>query len=210
MRSSVISALEKIKIGKQEIASIVEPYFQQVLQVAKTAMTAATAARAKTPEIENFYKQIGPYLNSRPSISIIERTLTKIEGANEKEKIISRPLETYLNIMNGFFGDSKKAIVFHENSVRVRLPSESTTDSTAPKFRERQIFVLITDLLFNPSMRDENIFLIDEPELSLHLKWQRQFVHAIRTANQAIQMVLATHSPEIIFDMDTKLIQLEI
>jgi predicted ATP-binding protein involved in virulence len=59
-------------------------------------------------------------------------------------------------------------------------------------------------------MRGENILLIDEPELSLHLKWQRQFVPAIREASPSTQMILATHSPEIIFDVVEKLIPLEL
>ena len=49
-----------------------------------------------------------------------------------------------------------------------------------------------------------------QPELSLHLKWQRQFVPAIRRASPGTQMVLATHSPEIVFDMESRLIGLEV
>lgn len=51
---------------------------------------------------------------------------------------------------------------------------------------ERQIFVLITHLFFNPAIGRENVLLIDEPELSLHLKWQRQFVTAIRQAKHKV------------------------
>jgi predicted ATP-binding protein involved in virulence len=89
------------------------------------------------------------------------------------------------------------------------LPSGKTTDITALSSGERQIFVLITHLVFTPLMRAENVLLIDEPELSLHLKWQKGFVSAIRAANPGIQMILATHSPEIIFDLEDKMIPLE-
>jgi predicted ATPase len=112
--------------------------------------------------------------------------------------------------MDSFFGDSGKALLFEENTVKVRLPSSKIADLTSLSSGERQIFVLITHLIFNPAIRRENVLLIDEPELSLHLKWQRQFVAAIRQASPSTQMVLATHSPEIIFDLDDKLIELTI
>ena len=42
--------------------------------------------------------------------------------------------------------------------------------------------------------------LIDEPELSLHVAWQLQFIKDIKEIARAreIQIVIATHSPEIV------------
>lgn len=206
MRSSVITALKKISITPSEIETTVEPFFGRVFSTTDQAIAAPQPTQSNFQE---FIAAVGPYLALRPSISIIDRAVEKIEIANNKENAISRPLETYTSIMNSFFEDSRKAIVFEQNNVRVRLPSGKTADITALSSGERQIFVLITHLLFNPSMRAENILLIDEPELSLHLKWQRQFVPAIRTASPAIQMILATHSPEIVFNADDRMISLE-
>jgi ABC-type cobalamin/Fe3+-siderophores transport system ATPase subunit len=206
MRSSVITAMKKISITPNEIETTVEPFFARVFSTTEEALAAPEPTNANFQE---FISAVGPYLALRPSISIIERAVEKIEVANTRENAISQPIETYTRIMNSFFEDSRKGIVFDQNTVRVRLPSGKPADITALSSGERQIFVLITHLLFNPSMRDENILLIDEPELSLHLKWQRQFVPAIRTASPAIQMILATHSPEIIFDAEDKMISLE-
>ncbi|MGY4293091.1 ABC-type cobalamin/Fe3+-siderophores transport system ATPase subunit [Bradyrhizobium sp. i1.4.4] len=206
MRSSVITALKKISITPNEIETTVEPFFQLMFS---TAEKASGAPEPTNNNYQEFIAAVAPYLAFRPSISIIERAVDKIEVANTRENAISRPIETYTRIMNSFFEDSRKGIVLDQNTVRVRLPSGKSTDITALSSGERQIFVLITHLLFNPSMRDENILLIDEPELSLHLKWQRQFVPAIRTASPSIQMILATHSPEIIFDAEDKMISLE-
>ncbi|WP_315767545.1 MULTISPECIES: AAA family ATPase [unclassified Bradyrhizobium] len=209
MRASVIPALQKISISREQIDQTVEPFFRELLAAAELAATAPEVGPDAT-NFDDYIATVGPYLAFRPSISIIERAVEKIEAANTRESIISRPIETYQTIMNDFFGDSAKSLVFEQNAVRVKLPSGVNADITALSSGERQIFVLITHLLFNPLMRHENILLIDEPELSLHLKWQRQFVPAIRTASPSIQMILATHSPEIIFDMDEKLIPLEI
>jgi ABC-type cobalamin/Fe3+-siderophores transport system ATPase subunit len=214
IRSSVIAALQKINISQIEIDKAVEPFFKEAVSVTRTATESMKEIEKRQPlkagkSIQPYIEKINPFMNLLPSISIIMRTLDKIEEANNSERILSRPLETYKALMNSFFGDSGKTLLFEENAIRVQLPSNTTTDLTSLSSGERQIFVLITHLFFNPSIRGENILLIDEPELSLHLKWQRQFVSAIRTASPSTQIVLATHSPEIVYSMDDHLISLD-
>jgi len=46
-----------------------------------------------------------------------------------------------------------------------------------------------------------NCIIIDEPELSLHIDWQRELVSAMQTVNPQLQMVLATHSPDIMAEL---------
>ena len=48
----------------------------------------------------------------------------------------------------------------------------------------------------------ESTLLIDEPELSLHIDWQRDLIKNIRSLNPLCQLVFATHSPEIMADID--------
>ena len=65
---------------------------------------------------------------------------------------------------------------------------------------EQHEVVLLYELIFNTT---QNILvLIDEPEISLHITWQKEFLNdllrIIRIQN--IQVVIATHSPSIIND----------
>ncbi|MFC6156102.1 AAA family ATPase [Kribbella jiaozuonensis] len=39
--------------------------------------------------------------------------------------------------------------------------------------------------------------IIDEPELSLHVDWQRRLVDCMRIVNPDAQLIMATHSPEV-------------
>lgn len=51
------------------------------------------------------------------------------------------------------------------------------------------------------SARNEGtIFVIDEPEISLNIKWQRKFIPALLTCLKGTnsQIILATHSIEIL------------
>lgn len=214
----VVAALEKINIGKEDIAEKVRPFFKNALALAKNAADGyrevnkiQKSNKPNTSEVTTLYvDKIIPFMNLLPSISIIMNTLSNIEDANTSERILSRSIETYQSIMESFFGDSGKTLILQENSIKVQLPTKNIADLTSLSSGERQIFVLITHLFFNPAIRGENILLIDEPELSLHLKWQRQFVTAIRQASPSTQMILATHSPEMVYNRQDNLISLDV
>ena len=65
---------------------------------------------------------------------------------------------------------------------------------------EQQEIVLLYTLLFkvNPG----SLILIDEPELSLHVVWQQQFLEDLKRITEIgeFDVLIATHSPEIIHD----------
>jgi predicted ATP-dependent endonuclease of OLD family len=41
---------------------------------------------------------------------------------------------------------------------------------------------------------------MDEPEISLHLDWQRKLIGYIRELNPNVQIIMSTHSPGIIIE----------
>jgi predicted ATPase len=53
------------------------------------------------------------------------------------------------------------------------------------------------------------IFMADEPELSLHISWQRNIVSAIRSINPNAQIIVATHSPEIAGKFRDRIVDME-
>ncbi|MBN2769861.1 MAG: ATP-binding protein, partial [Spirochaetes bacterium] len=114
-------------------------------------------------------------------------------------------IDAYLYTLNCFFKDSAKEIIylkdvgelkfniFNKNSEIIEENRDIETLSSG----EKQIITLFTYLSFNP--QSSNIFLIDEPELSLHPKWQEEFlpnVEKLMPANS--QLFIATHSPVIV------------
>ncbi len=72
---------------------------------------------------------------------------------------------------------------------------------------EKQLIILLIEALLQN--RQSHIFLADEPELSLHIAWQRSIIPTVRKINPNAQVIVATHSPEVaskyrdsIFDME--------
>jgi predicted ATP-binding protein involved in virulence len=65
---------------------------------------------------------------------------------------------------------------------------------------EQHELVLFYELLFR--IQPGSLILIDEPELSLHIEWQQQFLKDLAAITQIanFDVVIATHSADIIFD----------
>ncbi len=57
---------------------------------------------------------------------------------------------------------------------------------------------MLAHLSMNRRLLKDGVFIVDEPELSLHMDWQNMFVDAVQTANPKLQIILATHAPAII------------
>lgn len=63
---------------------------------------------------------------------------------------------------------------------------------------EQHEVILLYELIFN--VKENVLVLIDEPEISLHVTWQKEFLSDLFNIVQLknIQVVIATHSPSII------------
>ena len=65
---------------------------------------------------------------------------------------------------------------------------------------EQHIVMLLYELLFK--VEPDSLILIDEPELSLHIVWQQEFVRDLLEIIRlgGFDILIATHSPQIIHD----------
>jgi ABC-type lipoprotein export system ATPase subunit len=72
---------------------------------------------------------------------------------------------------------------------------------------EKQLFIILTEAL----LQDNNkfIFIADEPELSLHINWQKKLLKAVLDMNSNAQIIVATHSPEIAALWDSNVVNIE-
>ncbi|WP_296241867.1 AAA family ATPase [uncultured Enterobacter sp.] len=65
---------------------------------------------------------------------------------------------------------------------------------------EQNELILFYKLIFNSHKGD--MILIDEPELSLHISWQNEFIADLKEVTEIndVTVIIATHSPDIIND----------
>ncbi|MGN1142471.1 MAG: AAA family ATPase [Oliverpabstia sp.] len=89
-----------------------------------------------------------------------------------------------ISVENGF------RIIDEESGTPIRLSTLSSG--------EKEIIVLFYKLLFE--IPDKVFLLIDEPEISLHIAWQRMFAEDMKKIAELkeLTVLVATHSPQII------------
>lgn len=136
------------------------------------------------------------------------------ELAKENEKIkekIRQPKMLFEELINDFFlssGTHKKIAITSEGQVvfETRGKKLHLTDLSSG---EKQIVITFASLIFGFKSKGTGIFIVDEPEASLHLEWQNKFVPAILKTNKNIQLIFATHSPELIGEYRSKAVRLK-
>lgn len=102
------------------------------------------------------------------------------------------------------------------NSLIDRLPP--TLDVRQLSDGERGILAMVLDITrrlaqANPHMEDpaaeaEAVILIDEIDLHLHPRWQREVIHNLTAAFPKCQFIATTHSPQVIGEMDKERVQI--
>jgi predicted ATPase len=142
-------------------------------------------------------------INSPQADRILEH-LQLLDEYVESRSALREPIDRFLNLVNGFFRQTRKQVeVIPSGELRVRLETSSDLKLiSALSSGERQLLVMLAHLSLNPNLAGSGIFIVDEPEISLHIDWQEKFVDAVREANPSVQFILATHSPAIILDRE--------
>ena len=105
------------------------------------------------------------------------------------------PIDQFTKVVNGLFSRGKKINL--KNEMTITLDNGTSISINQLSAGEKH---LIKILLAAMSSR-ENSILIDEPELSLHIDWQKNFVSTVQALNPSCQLLLASHSPEIMADV---------
>ncbi len=119
---------------------------------------------------------------------------------------IANKIELFRRIINNKFAYSYKEMNFSKEKgfvFKTNYPSSSNIDTLSPtdlSSGEQHELVLLYELLFK--VKPNSLVLIDEPELSLHVGWQVQFLKDLQEITKLanLDILMATHSPDIIQD----------
>ncbi len=61
---------------------------------------------------------------------------------------------------------------------------------------EKQLLIILLNIVLLENK--PTILLMDEPEISLHVEWQMIFIKTLLELNSNLQIILVTHSPDIV------------
>ncbi|MBQ4477184.1 MAG: AAA family ATPase [Bacteroidales bacterium] len=178
------------------------------------AFNALGVAKDKSAAIQNHVKKIKGVvdnINRDGKLSIdeafvlalINRTFSIIDISKTHEtqkKEIFAQIEKLVSCLHRFMPD-KEFILNKNNEGRVEvilkegMSKDISFGLSSLSSGEKQLFILITESLLQKGI--PHLFIADEPELSLHIGWQKLIIGELLEMNPNAQIIVATHSPEI-------------
>ena len=112
----------------------------------------------------------------------------------------ARKLEILLNIINKRFKHKKLYIDKNDGFIVESDIENKKINLVNLSSGEQNELIIFYTLLFRTQKND--IVLIDEPEISLHIAWQQRLIEDLKdiAKETGISLVISTHSPDIIGD----------
>lgn len=137
--------------------------------------------------------------------NILNRTVKALSNGSvadlELIKNITHKRERFLDIIDTLFKDTGKKVDRNIDGNNTDIAFVNETDILTPyqlSSGEKQIIVILLTVLVQDNK--PAILFMDEPEISLHIDWQRKLIQYIKELNPNVQIILATHSPGIILE----------
>lgn len=120
------------------------------------------------------------------------------EGLDDVRKLSSKKLMLQ-DTMDRLLKDSGKRVNREKGEVEFIFNSDNSSHSYKTLSAGEKQLLLILLTVF---MQEDNkaILIMDEPEISLHVDWQRQLIDIIRKLNSDCQIIVSTHSPAMILN----------
>lgn len=101
--------------------------------------------------------------------------------------------------MDDLLRESGKHINREKGDVEFIFHSDQTSHSYKDlSAGEKQLLLIMLTVFMQEDK--ETILIMDEPEISLHVDWQRQLIDIIRSLNPNCQIIVSTHSPAMILN----------
>ena len=104
----------------------------------------------------------------------------------------SEPIEQFQKIINEFISGTKN-IFLSDRSIDVKTEEGEDIGLVSLSSGEKHLLRIIVENL----LAGRNSIIIDEPELSMHVDWQLELLNIMQMLNPTSQIIVATHSPEI-------------
>jgi predicted ATPase len=120
---------------------------------------------------------------------------------------VANRLGMFENIINRFFTDKQVNISSREGFDIITADGKSLKEEQLSSGEYHFLYLMVAALV---TQRRGTVLAIDEPEMSMHIKWQRGLISAlIECASDAEpQFIFATHSPDIAADYQDNMIDL--
>ena len=131
-------------------------------------------------------------------VNIGNRIIEKLQaGDAEAAQQISQKKTRFQDIVDDLFSDTGKKMIRTANELQftqigeVLLPYRLSSG-------EKQILIILLTVLVEDN--EPYVLFMDEPEVSLHMEWQKRLIDLCLELNPNVQIILTTHSPAVVMN----------
>ena len=131
-------------------------------------------------------------------VNIGNRMIAELQKGNaEAAQQLSQKKTRFQDMLDDLFQDTGKRIVRTENEIRFTQIGELLTPYQLSS-GEKQMLVILLTVLVEDDL--PYVLFMDEPEVSLHIEWQKRLIDLILELNPNVQIILTTHSPAVVMN----------
>ncbi len=175
------------QLSKEQLARDLEEVENRRSEIVRAGLLPQEHASSIMPDIDSIDE------SKRSVLAVYAQDATK--KLNVFDDLYARA-NTFVKIANALL--LYKNVSVSQDGLRVSNSDGSDLELELLSSGEQHEIVLLFDLLFETEKN--SLILVDEPELSLHVKWQRRMLEDLQEMAELsdFQVLLATHSPQII------------
>ena len=131
-------------------------------------------------------------------VNIGNRIIAELQvGNTEAAQQLSQRKTRFQDIVDELFQDTGKKIVRTENEIRFTQIGEVLMPYQLSSGEKQMLAILLTVLVEDDQ---PYVLFMDEPEVSLHIEWQKRLIDLCLELNPHVQIILTTHSPAVVMN----------
>jgi len=131
-------------------------------------------------------------------VNIGNRIIEQLQaGHADAAQELSLPKKRFQDIVDDLFDETGKKMVRSENEIRFSQIGETLVPYQLSSGEKQMLAILLTVLVED---NQPYVLFMDEPEVSLHIEWQKRLIDLCMELNPHVQIILTTHSPAVVMN----------
>ncbi|UKK51727.1 AAA family ATPase [Prevotella sp. E13-17] len=131
-------------------------------------------------------------------VNIGNRIIVELQRGNaDAAQQLSEAKKRFQDIVDDLFAETGKKIIRTENEIRFSQIGETLVPYQLSSGEKQMLAILLTVLVED---QQPYVLFMDEPEVSLHMEWQKRLIDLIMELNPNVQILLTTHSPAVVMN----------
>ena len=131
-------------------------------------------------------------------VNIGNRIIAELQQGNaEAAQQLSLRKKRFQDMVDDLFSETGKKIVRTENEIRFTQIGEMLVPYQLSSGEKQMLAILLTVLVEDDL---PYVLFMDEPEVSLHIEWQKRLIDLCLELNPNVQIILTTHSPAVVMN----------